>query len=133
VAKVLADSGFSGLPVVADDGMVAGVVSETDILSKQGRTASDIMTRGVISVTPDTEVDAVRDLLINRHIRRVPVMDGPRLVGIISRRDIVRQLARQWVCEVCGELTRDISAPSACARCGRPALTAADSVPSGDM
>ena len=132
VAKVLADGGFSGLPVLQDE-TVVGLVSEADILSKTGRTAGDIMTRGVISVSPDTEVEVVSELLVSRRIRRVPVMEGQRLVGILSRRDIVRQLVRQWVCEVCGELTRDISVPSACARCGRPALAAADHVPVGDM
>jgi CBS domain-containing protein len=53
--------------------------------------AADIMTTPVITVKPDTEVSKVAAILIDRHINQVPVVDeNVRLVGIISRADIVR-------------------------------------------
>ncbi len=50
----------------------------------------EIMTRDVIVVRPDTELEEVADTLTHRHIKRAPVVDNGRLVGIISRGDLVR-------------------------------------------
>ena len=117
VAGLLRDRRISAVPITDDEGAVLGLVSEYDLLAKQGRTAADIMTRAVITVTEDTEVDDVRDLLIGRRIRRVPVVAGSKLVGIVSRSDIVGLLAQEWVCEVCGESTRGDSPPAQCPKC----------------
>lgn len=92
-AALMAFHRISGLPVVVADGVV-GVVSQGDVMGeKQGRTVGDIMTRDVISVTEDTPAEAVATLLAQRRIRRVPVVRGGRLVGIVSRGDLVRWLA----------------------------------------
>ena len=117
-ARLLARHRMSGLPVVNPTGALIGVVTEHDLLAKRGTTVADIMSRGVISVSPETEAEVVVHLLANRRVRRVPVVDGDRLVGIVSRSDLVRQIAMRWVCTTCGEVVRGETAPDRCPRCG---------------
>ena len=119
-ARLLARHRISGLPVVNRSGALTGVVTEYDLLAKQGATVADIMSRGVISVSPETDVDAVAHLLASRRVRRVPVVAGGRLVGIVSRSDLVRQIALRWVCVTCGEVVRGEVAPESCPCCGAP-------------
>jgi CBS-domain-containing membrane protein len=76
------------------------------------------MSPGVISVSEDADVEDVRFLLIERRIRRVPVMNGTELVGIVSRSDIVRLMALHWICQTCGEQVRGEHRPEVCTRCG---------------
>ena len=69
----------------------------------------------------EANVEDVRFLLIERRIRRVPVVAGQKLVGIVSRSDIVRQMAVQWYCNICGEPVRDEHPPEQCPKCAAPA------------
>lgn len=117
VAAVLRDHRISGVPVIDPAGAVVGLVSEYDLLSRTGATASEVMSTAVISVTEDTDVDEVRHLLVDRRIHRVPVLAGVRLVGIVSRGDVVALLATEWVCQVCGEAVRGRQAPTTCPKC----------------
>ena len=57
-----------------------------------GRKVDGIMTRDVVSVTPDTPLKEVVELMERRRIKRVPVLDGDVLVGILSRADLLRAL-----------------------------------------
>ena len=120
VAELLSQRKISAVPITDDSGAVIGLVSEFDLLARQGKVARDIMTPGVISVTEEADVEDVRFLLIERRIRRVPVMAGTELVGIVSRSDIVRLMALHWICEVCGEQARGDHAPESCPKCGAP-------------
>jgi CBS domain-containing protein len=117
IAQTLGEHGISAVPVVGPDGTVMGLVSEYDLLARTGRTASDVMTTAVISVTEDTAIADVRHLLVERRIRRVPVLTAGRLVGIVSRRDVVALMATEWVCQVCGEAVRGEHPPDACPKC----------------
>jgi CBS domain-containing protein len=96
LAALLSFHHISGVPVVAD-GRLVGIVSQADVIARQGRTAGDIMTREVAVVGEDTPLATVITLLTQRHIRRVPVVRGDRLVGIISRGDVMRWVAGQRV------------------------------------
>ena len=58
------------------------------------RPVRDLMTPHVVTVAPDQEIEEVAKVLIYRHIKRVPVLDGHRLVGIITRGDLVRCMLR---------------------------------------
>ena len=98
-------------------GAVVGLVSEHDLISKDGPTAADVMSPGIVSVTEDAEVDDVRHLLVDRRIRRVPVLSAGQLVGIVSRADIVALIAMEWVCEVCGTQVRGERPPASCPTC----------------
>ena len=117
IASLLRDNRISGVPVLDADGTVVGLISEYDLLAREGETAREVMTASVITVTEDTDVDDVRHLLVERRIRRVPVTSGPRLAGIVSRGDVVALLTTAWVCEVCGEPARGQRPPSQCPKC----------------
>jgi CBS domain-containing protein len=117
-ARLLARNRISGLPVVNAEGSLVGLITEHDLIAKQGRIVSDLMSRGVISVSADTDVDQVQHLLTNQRIRRVPVLEEGKVVGIVSRSDLVRQIAMRWVCGVCGEIVRSLEPPEQCSRCG---------------
>ncbi len=117
IAQQLRRHHVSGVPVLDDAGAVVGLVSEYDLLAKDGHTAREVMTTSVVSVTEDTAIDDVRHLLVERRIRRVPVLAGGRLVGIVSRGDVVALMATEWVCEVCGEPVRGERPPEVCPKC----------------
>jgi CBS domain-containing protein len=97
LAGAITEGGFGSVPILAKDGKVLGVVSEFDLLKaiKEGKelskvTAGEIMTKGAISVTPDTPATEIIDLLQSKHLIRVPVVDAEgKLVGIVARRDIL--------------------------------------------
>ncbi len=119
VAHILSEKRITGLPVVNDAGEVVGVLSEFDIIRRHGATAADIMTPQVISVTPDAGAEEVATLLTNRRIRRLPVLADGRLVGIVSRSDMVRLFTvTRWTCENCGYFERGFERPAQCANCG---------------
>ncbi len=97
IAMQLVANGFSGMPVAERDGTVIGVITEADILkaltegkSLETLAAEDIMTKNVISVDLETPMPDVMKLLQDNHILRVPVTDRGKLVGIISRIDLIR-------------------------------------------
>jgi CBS domain-containing protein len=89
---------ISGLPVTDDDGRLVGVITEFALLAVaydrrvKNHTVSQHMTRDIISVDIDDPISRVADLCIVHRVRRVPVMKDGRLVGIISRRDVLRAL-----------------------------------------
>ena len=121
IARILDRHRISGLPVCDGQGHMVGLVSEYDLIAKpNARTAGEAMTRDVISVMEDTRVDEVRFLLVNRKIKRVPVLRGLKLVGIVSRADLVREIALTWVCQVCGDHERGRNPPDQCPKCGTP-------------
>jgi CBS domain-containing protein len=117
VAQLLVKYRISAVPVIDASGAVVGLVSEHDLISRAGPTAADLMSPGIVSVTEDANVDDVRHLLVDRRIRRVPVLSGGQLVGIVSRADIVALIAMEWVCEVCGTQVRGERPPASCPTC----------------
>jgi CBS domain-containing protein len=94
VAALLGERRLAGVPVVNDAGQVLGMISELDLMSRAGATAGDIMTRQVTSVAEDTDVDEVAPLFVQQRLRRVPVCTEGRLVGIVSRSDVLRGILR---------------------------------------
>lgn len=94
--RLLADHGV-GAMLVMDKGKLVGVVSERDYTRKvalQGKNSretkvADIMTGDVITVTPETGTRACMTLMSQKKIRHLPVVDGPKVMGMISIRDIM--------------------------------------------
>lgn len=93
LAKLLATRRISGAPVVSGRGKVVGMVSEADILAKKGKEVKAIMNRRLVTVREDTPVEEIAALMTAHKIKRVPVLRGKKLVGIVSRWDIIRALA----------------------------------------
>lgn len=104
-AQLLDQNRISGLPVVDEHEKIIGIVTEADIISKVDRgglQVGDIMSREIIAVDEESPVDEIAALLTERRIKRVPVVNKGKLVGIVSRADIVHAVAlghliiRQW-------------------------------------
>lgn len=122
IAKLLLDRRITAVPVVEADGRIVGIVSEADLVRRpetgttrrrswwlrlvlgdavlaedyvksHGLTARDVMTRPVVTVPADAPLDTVITVMEKNHIKRVPVVDGRRPVGIISRADVLRAVA----------------------------------------
>jgi len=120
-ARLMLEHHISGLPVIDDENHVVGMVTEGDLLRRAetgtarhrsawmelllgpGRLAHDyvdtharkvgeVMTREVFSVSPHDPLSLVVELMEKRHIKRLPVVSKDRLVGIVSRADLVRAL-----------------------------------------
>lgn len=94
LAATLIKNQISGAPVAGKNGKILGVVSEADIVSKKGKDVKSIMSKKVISVAEDTSVEEIARVMTDQKIKRVPVMRGERVVGIVSRADIVSAIAR---------------------------------------
>src|SRR5579872_875696 len=97
-AVLLARHRITGLPVLDPGGAVVGMISDFDLIGKQGRLVRDIMSTEVISVSPNTDLDEIGHILTGRHIRRLPVVHAGTLVGVVSRGDLVRRIAQRWIC-----------------------------------
>ena len=94
-----------GAVVVVDDGRPAGVFTERDLAKRilddpglLGRPVSEVMSAPIVSTEPDVEMIEAFDLMNARSVRRLPVVDGDRLVGIVTERDLLR-----WVGDVAAE------------------------------
>jgi CBS domain-containing protein len=124
IADGLASRRITGAPVVTGEGFVVGIVSESDVFSKHGAVARDIMSPQVISITEETGIDEAARLLVGERIRRLPVLRQGRLVGLISRSDVLTFFAtRVWTCSACGNGEHGLQAPERCAACSSTAFT----------
>ena len=94
LAMMLIKNQISGAPVADKKGKIIGVVSEADIIAKTGKDVKAIMSSKVISIGEETPVEAIAQLMTQHAIKRLPVMDGNKLVGIVSRADIVSAMAQ---------------------------------------
>jgi CBS domain-containing protein len=121
IVQLLLTRGISGVPVVDETGALVGVVSDGDLLRRveigtaktrgwrtfftgtaalaedyvrsRGTLARDIMTREVVTVDRDTPLAEVAELMEEKRIKQLPVLEGGRLVGLVSRANILRAFA----------------------------------------
>jgi CBS domain-containing protein len=120
--KLLAENDVSALPVLDKDGNLVGVLSEADLIHRSeigtekhrpwwleavtgastlaeefakshGKKVGEVMTDGVISVTEDTPLSEIAALFERKRIKRVPVVKDGKLVGIVSRSNLIQALA----------------------------------------
>jgi CBS domain-containing protein len=120
--ELMLERGISGLFVVDATGTLAGIVTEGDLLRRDelgterrrswwlrliaspgrqaadftrthGRRVADVMTQDVLSVRTDAPLEEIVTLMEERRIKRVPVLEGDRVVGVVSRADLLRALA----------------------------------------
>ncbi|WP_204288092.1 CBS domain-containing protein [Microbispora amethystogenes] len=99
--RVLYDHDITAAPVLGDHGELVGMVSEIDLLCgaftpgvSAPATVADVMSRQVSTVEETTDTAVLTDLMIARRIKSVPVLRDERVVGIVSRRDLMALLAR---------------------------------------
>jgi CBS domain-containing protein len=99
VAKLLSAHNIGAVLIRAADGQVLGILSERDIVRAIGRhgdaalklTASALMSRNVISCTPEDTVAKAMEIMTARRFRHLPVVDHGNLVGMISIGDVVKE------------------------------------------
>src|SRR5690242_17365333 len=125
-ARLMLQHRISGLPVVDGKGVVIGIITEGDLLRRaetgsaphhhmwlelllgpgrladeythaHARKVGEAMTSDIVSVAPSTDVADLVQLMNKRRIKRVPVIDNGRLVGIVSRANLVRALVKVLV------------------------------------
>lgn len=97
ITNQLIANNLSGVPVAHRSGAVLGVITEADIIEAmiggkqlEAHTAQEFMTRNPVTVDIDTPVSEVMKLLVQHRILRVPVTKEGKLVGTISRSDIIQ-------------------------------------------
>jgi CBS domain-containing protein len=112
-AKVMAQEDVGPVPIV-EDGRLIGIVTDRDIVVRvvaEGRdpnatTVSEIASTELVTVSPDDDLDEALKLLAERQIRRLPVVEGDRLVGIVAQADIARLGKDKTTGEVVEEISR---------------------------
>lgn len=122
-ATMMLSRRISGLPVIRGDGTLVGIVSEGDFLRRgelgtkrqrsrwleflvspgkvadeyvhaNGRRVAEVMSDNVVTTTRDASLEDVVDLMARHHVNRLPVVEGDKVVGIITRSDLLRALLR---------------------------------------
>ncbi|MEJ2401644.1 MAG: CBS domain-containing protein [Xanthomonadales bacterium] len=102
---ILIGSDVSGAPVLDKHGRLVGVLTERDCLKivllagyhgQPGGLVRDYMTHDPVSVTPGDTILELAERFIKEGYRRYPVVDGGRLVGVISRRDVMRAMGAHY-------------------------------------
>lgn len=100
--KLLLRHHCSGLPVVDDTGTMIGVLTERDIINfalsgnAADTTVEEAMTRQVVALSPATSLADVINCLASNNFRRVPIVSEGKVVGIISRRDVLREMLAMY-------------------------------------
>jgi CBS domain-containing protein len=103
--RILLKHHIAGLPVVDDDGTLVGILTEKDVLGLyesadygRDRTVEDYMTQPAVHFDEDESLEEICRCLMRYTFRRVPVTSDGKVVGILSRPDIIR-----WIVELSGE------------------------------
>lgn len=117
-ARRMLDAGVSGLPVTDEEGAVIGIITEADFVAGEAdrrtkhragllrflvnrheipsgeRKVADVMTRQVVTVAPDVDHAEAARTMERENVKRLPVVDGDRLVGLLARADMLRAFTR---------------------------------------
>jgi CBS domain-containing protein len=113
VAALLLQNAISAVPVVDEHEELVGIVSEADLVPLETTpdprsrilriprraepvptTAAEVMTRAVVTLPEEVDASEVARLMLDKHVKRIPIVSGKRVVGIVARRDLLRVLAR---------------------------------------
>jgi CBS domain-containing protein len=112
-AKVMAKEDVGPVPIV-EEGRLTGLVTDRDIVVRvvaEGRdpsstTVGEIASRDLVTVSPDDDLDTALKQLAQKQVRRIPVVEGDRLVGIVAQADIARLGSDAKTGEVVEEISR---------------------------
>lgn len=112
-AKVMAQEDVGSIPIVEGD-RLAGVVTDRDIVLRvvaegrdaQSTTVGEIASRDLVTVSPDDDLDRALELMAEKQVRRLPAVEGDKLVGIVAQRDIALQGADRETGQVVEQISR---------------------------
>ena len=102
VIALLLEWQISAMPVVDDEGKMVGIISEIDLVNltfdgnAADTTVEEVMVTDIVSFSPNTELADLVQTFSKKHLRRVPIVSEGTVVGIISRRDILREILRRY-------------------------------------
>ncbi len=98
--RTLVKNNITGLPVINDDTSLAGIITEKDVLKllyniedRPGQ-VGDFMTKGIVGFNQDDSLIDITECLIKNNFRRVPIVAKGKLVGIVSRKDIIAYILK---------------------------------------
>ena len=96
---LMVTNSITGIPVIENDSKLVGILSEQDVLrlfetyeDEKNKTVSDFMTQPAIHFEEDENVEDICSCMMQNSIRRVPITSNGRVVGVISRSDILKQI-----------------------------------------
>jgi CBS domain-containing protein len=112
-AKVMAGEDVGPLPVT-DGGRLVGIVTDRDIVTRvladerdpQSTTVGDICSSDLVTVTPEDDLDQALRKMASAQVRRLPVVEGDRIIGIVAQADVARQAPEQQTGEIVEEISR---------------------------
>jgi CBS domain-containing protein len=112
-AKRMAREDVGPLPVV-EEGRLVGIVTDRDLVVRvlaeerdpRSTTVREAASEGLVTVSPDDDLVTTLDLLARHQVRRVPVVEDDRLVGIVAQADIAGEVGSAWVGDVVEEISR---------------------------
>ncbi|MCF6211075.1 MAG: CBS domain-containing protein [Gammaproteobacteria bacterium] len=103
--RILVENDISGAPVVDENGKLVGILTERDCMridleagyyEDYGGRVENYMSKNVVSIGPDMSILELAKRFIDAPYRRYPVVKNDRLIGLISRRDVMRALDELW-------------------------------------
>jgi len=106
--KKLVDNNIGALPVCDSKGVMLGIITERDLLKEclqkiaqvSSTTIKDVMTKEVAISVPEDNIDYIVSVMTHKKIRHIPIVDGSKLVGIISARDLVESQLEEYKADV---------------------------------
>ncbi|MBX4998942.1 CBS domain-containing protein [Rhizobium lentis] len=136
-ANAMLDHGISGLPVVDQSGGLLGIISESDFLRRSeihtdtthglwrnffssrgelaeeyaknfGSTVGEVMSCPALTVQPDASVETAAELMARKNIKRLPVVEGDEMIGIVTRFDVMAALVRELASHYAARADSDI-------------------------
>lgn len=100
--KVMLKHNVSAVPVVDAQHDLIGIITEYDIMNfafsghAADTTVAEVMIRDVVTFTPDTDIESLVNFCAKRRMHRVPIVEDRKVVGMVSRRDILREIDRLY-------------------------------------